>query len=165
MFLTWQPRKNTVGVKMTSRISFLSFLVVCRTIRRFIIPPTPTPRVFELLKIGSFSFRFRFSFYAICSRNVPCTLGLLHVKIKTHVFFSAVFTLQLYITHPGKAHTPHPERAFWSNPKVSESVFACIVHDRMSYLVDSAWHITLWYAHMRHKIKLRTNVRTFQNCS
>ena len=119
---------------------------MCRTIRRFIIPPTPTPRVFELLKIGSFSFRFRFSFYAICSRNVPCTLGLLHVKIKTHVFFSAVFTLQLYITHPGKAHK-------------------AIVHDRMSYLVDSAWHVTLWYAHMRHKIKHRTNVRTFHNCS
>ena len=117
VFLTWQPRKNTVGVKMTSRISFLSFLVVCRTIRRFIIPPTPTPRVFELFKIGSFSFRFRFSFYAICSRNVPCTLGLLHVKIKTHVFFSAVFTLQLYITHPGKAHTPHPREGFLVKPE------------------------------------------------
>ena len=51
---------------------------------------------------------WNFSFYAICARNVPCTFGLLHVKIKTHAFFFTVFTLQLYITHPGKAHTPHP---------------------------------------------------------
>ena len=51
---------------------------------------------------------WNFSFYAICVRNLPCTFGLLHVKIKTHAFFFTVFTLQLYITHPGKAHTPHP---------------------------------------------------------
>ena len=138
---------------------------MCRTIRRFIIPPTPTPRVFELLKIGSFSFRFRFSFYAICSRNVPCTLGLLHVKLKR--MYSSLQSLHFSFILPTQARLtlPIPERAFWSNPKVSESVFACIVHDRMSYLVDSAWHITLWYAHMRHKIKHRTNVRTFHNCS
>ena len=116
VFLTWQPQKNTVGVKMTSHISFLSFSCVSNnsTLHH---SPTPTPRVFELLKIDSFSFRFRFSFYAICSRNVPCTLGLLHVKIKRHVFFSAVFTLQLYITHPGKAHTPHPREGFLVKPE------------------------------------------------
>ena len=61
--------------------------------------------------------------------------------------------IKLYIPHPGKAHTPHPgEGLLVKRPKVSESVATCIVYDRMSYLVDNAWHITLWYAHMRYKI-------------
>ena len=83
----------------------------------------------------------------------PVPLDSSMLKLKR--MYSSLQSLHFSFILPTQARLtlPIPERAFWSNPKVSESVSACIVHDRMSYLVDSAWHITLWYAHMRHKIK------------
>ena len=71
-FCTWRfspSNHKKIQLVYNWRLVYLSWvLVVCRTLRGFIIPPTLTPRAFKLLKIGSFSFP---TFWAKIRSNAP----------------------------------------------------------------------------------------------